>query len=115
VFIGEPEQEGREQILKIHTQDTPLAPDVSLREIAEITDGYVGSDLESIARESAIEALRESDDADTVEMRHFRKAMENVRPTITDEIMDYYERVEERFRGSNEGFTESGGGRIGFQ
>jgi transitional endoplasmic reticulum ATPase len=48
-------------------------------------------------------------------MRHFRQAMENVRPTITDEIMDYYERVEERFRGSNEGFTESGGGRIGFQ
>jgi len=56
VMVGEPGSEGREQILKIHTQDTPLAPDVSLRELAELTDGYVGSDLESISREAAIEA-----------------------------------------------------------
>jgi transitional endoplasmic reticulum ATPase len=117
VFIGEPEQEGREQILKIHTRDSPLAADVSLREVAEITDGYVGSDLESIAREAAMVALRESDDAEAVEMRHFRNAMENVRPTITDEIMDYYERIEDQFRGGGggEGIASRGGGRIGFQ
>jgi transitional endoplasmic reticulum ATPase len=89
---------------------------VSLREIAEITDGYVGSDLESIGREAAIEALREDDDAEEIEMRHFRKAMENVRPTITDEILDYYEQMEEQFRGGGrEGFAERRDGRIGFQ
>ena len=117
VFIGEPEQEGREQILKIHTQNSPLAPDVSLREIAEITDGYVGSDLESIAREAAMVALREDDAAEEVEMRHFREAMENVRPTITDDIMDYYEQIEEQFKGGGgESFAGRGsGGRIGFQ
>jgi len=117
VFIGEPEQEGREQILKIHTQNSPLAPDVSLREIAEITDGYVGSDLESIAREAAMVALREDEGAEEVEMRHFRQAMENVRPTITDDIMDYYEQIEEQFKGGGgESFAgRSGGGRIGFQ
>jgi len=116
VFIGEPEQEGREQILKIHTRNSPLAPDVSLREIAEITDGYVGSDLESIAREAAMVALREDDDAEEVEMRHFRQAMENVRPTITDDIMDYYEQIEEQFKGGGgESFASRGGGRIGFQ
>jgi len=115
VFIGEPEQEGREQILKIHTQDSPLAPDVSLREIAEITDGYVGSDLESIAREAAMVALREDDEAEDVEMRHFRQALENVRPTITDDIMDYYEQVEEQFKGGGESVTGRSGGRIGFQ
>ena len=116
VFIGEPEQEGREQILKIHTRNSPLAPDVSLREIAEITDGYVGSDLESIAREAAMVALREDDDAEEVEMRHFRQAMENVRPTITDDIMDYYEQIEEQFKGGGgENFANRSGGRIGFQ
>jgi transitional endoplasmic reticulum ATPase len=117
VFIGEPEQEGREQILKIHTRNSPLAPDVSLREIAEITDGYVGSDLESIAREAAMVALREDEEAEEVEMRHFRQAMENVRPTITDDIMDYYEQIEEQFKGGRgESFAERGsGGRIGFQ
>ena len=116
VMIGQPDEEGREQILKIHTGETPLAPDVSLREIAEITDGYVGSDLESIAREAAIEALREDDDATEVEMRHFRKAMESVRPTVTDDIMTYYEEIEEQFRGgAREQFSERRDGRIGFQ
>ena len=115
VMIGQPDEEGREQILKIHTADSPLAPDVSLREIAEITDGYVGSDLESIAREAAIEALREDGDATEIEMRHFRKAMEAVRPTITDDLMDYYEQMEDRFKGGGDQFAERRDGRIGFQ
>jgi transitional endoplasmic reticulum ATPase len=116
VMIGEPDTEGREQILKIHTEETPLAPDVSLRELAEITEGYVGSDLESIAREAAIEALREDETADTVEMRHFRQAMENVRPTVTDDIRDYFERMEEDFKGGGpEPQRGRSGGRIGFQ
>jgi len=116
VMVGEPEEEGREDILRIHTRQTPLAPDVSLREIAEITEGYVGSDLESIAREAAIEALREADDAEEVEMRHFRKALESVRPTITDDLMEYYERMEDQFKGGRDQFVDRrGGGRIGFQ
>ncbi|PSQ45441.1 ATPase [Halobacteriales archaeon SW_6_65_15] len=116
VMIGQPDEEGREQILKIHTDDTPLSPDVSLRELAEITDGYVGSDLESIAREAAIEALREDDEATEVGMSHFRQAMENVRPTITDDLLDYYEQMEEEFKGGASS-PEQGrrGGRIGFQ
>jgi transitional endoplasmic reticulum ATPase len=116
VMIGQPDEEGREQILKIHTDDTPLSPDVSLRELAEITDGYVGSDLESIAREAAIEALREDDEATEVGMSHFRQAMDNVRPTITDDLLDYYEQMEEEFKGGASS-PEQGrrGGRIGFQ
>ena len=116
VMVGEPDLEGREQILRIHTADQPLSPDVSLREIAEITDGYVGSDLESIAREAAIEALREDDDAEVVEMRHFRQAIDNVRPTITDDIRDYYERMKDEFRtGGPDPQERRSGGRIGFQ
>ncbi len=114
VMVGEPSVGGREQILKIHTRDSPLAPDVSLREVAEITDGYVGSDLESIGREAAMEALREDNEADEVEMRHFRRAMEAVRPTITDDLMSYYEQVEEEFKGGARDQI-TGGGRIGFQ
>ena len=116
VMVGEPDTEGREQIFKIHTEQTPLAPNVSLRELAEITDGYVGSDLESIAREAAIEALRDDEGADTVEMRHFRRAMENVRPTVTDDIRDYFERMEDDFKGGGpEPQRGRSGGRIGFQ
>ena len=116
VMIGQPDVEGREQILKIHTRDTPLSADVSLREVAETTDGYVGSDLESIAREAAIEALREDDAAEAVGMRHFRTAMESVRPTITEDILEYYDQIEDEFRG---GSADPSAGRrssrVGFQ
>ena len=116
VLIGQPDEEGREQILKIHTRDSPLAPDVSLREIAERTDGYVGSDLETIAREAAIEALRDDPDAKEVEMQHFRRAMESVRPTITDDLMDYYQEMKDQFKGGGHESPEGRrDGRIGFQ
>jgi len=115
VMIGQPNQEGREQILEIHTKNTPLAPDVSLREIAEITDGYVGSDLEGIAREAAIEALRDDDDAEEVEMKHFRRALESVRPTINEDILAYYEEIEQQFKGGGTEGLRDTGGRIGFQ
>jgi transitional endoplasmic reticulum ATPase len=116
VMIGQPDVDGREQILKIHTGDTPLSADVSLREVAEMTDGYVGSDLESIAREAAIEALREDDDAEEVHMRHFRSSMDSVRPTITDDILEYYEQMKEEFKGGNaEPMAGQRSSRIGFQ
>ncbi|PSP83331.1 ATPase, partial [Halobacteriales archaeon QS_1_68_17] len=107
---------GRFDRLKIHTDNMPLAPDVSLRELAEISEGYVGSDLESIAREAAIEALRDDEDAEHVEMRHFRSAMENVRPTVDEDIRDYFDRMEDQFKGGGpEPQQRTGGGRIGFQ
>ncbi|MFP4628136.1 MAG: CDC48 family AAA ATPase [Halobacteriales archaeon] len=116
VYIDEPELEDREQILKIHTADSPLAPDVSLRELAERTEGFVGSDLQSIAREAAMESLREDAEASTVEMRHFREAMEQVRPTMTQELSEYYQRMKEEFRGGvPEGGVSREPSRIGFQ
>lgn len=46
--IGAPDLNEREQILTIHTESIPLSSDVSLRELAERTDGYVGNDLENV-------------------------------------------------------------------
>ena len=116
VMINEPDLEGRKQILQIHTDEMPLTPDVSLNELAEITEGYVGSDLASIAREAAIEALREDPDSEEVEMRHFRAALKTVRPTITPALVKYYHQIQDEFKGGvglsspNRGNTE-----IGFQ
>jgi len=116
VKIGQPDESGREEILDIHTRDTPLASDVSFRELAEVTEGYVGSDLASIAREAGMEALRGDEDAEEVGMRHFRQALDSVRPTVTDELLEYYERVEEEFRGGTAApRAERRESRIGFQ
>ncbi len=58
IEIGVPNKEGRLNILKIHTRNMPLAKDVSLSQIADITYGFVGADLAALAREAAMIVLR---------------------------------------------------------
>lgn len=60
IIIGIPDRNGRLKILEIHTRGMPLAEDVSLEKLADITHGYVGADLEALAREAAMTCLRES-------------------------------------------------------
>jgi len=58
ISIPIPDKNGRLEILGIHTRGMPLAEDVSLEKLAEITHGFVGADLEALAREAAMSALR---------------------------------------------------------
>ena len=58
VEIGVPDKEGRYEILQIHTRNMPLAQDVDLKRLSEITHGYTGADVSALSRESAMKALR---------------------------------------------------------
>lgn len=58
IEIGVPDKQGRLEILKIHTRNMPLAKDVSLKDIAKVTHGFVGADLSSLAKEAAMIVLR---------------------------------------------------------
>jgi transitional endoplasmic reticulum ATPase len=58
IEIGVPNKEGRLEILKIHTRVMPLAKDVDLKELAEVTHGFVGADIEGLCKEAAMAALR---------------------------------------------------------
>jgi len=58
IEIGVPRKEGRLNILKIHTRNMPLDKSVDLKEIAEITHGFVGADLAALAKEAAMIVLR---------------------------------------------------------
>ncbi|MCS7364204.1 MAG: CDC48 family AAA ATPase, partial [archaeon GB-1867-035] len=58
IEIRPPDKRGRKEILQVHTRNMPLADDVNLDELAEITHGYTGADLAALAREAAMTALR---------------------------------------------------------
>ncbi len=58
IEIGVPDREGRLEVMQIHTRGMPLAEDVDLKRLADITHGFVGADLEALAKEAAIRALR---------------------------------------------------------
>jgi transitional endoplasmic reticulum ATPase len=58
IEIATPGRDGRLEIMQIHTRGMPLAEDVNLQKVSEITHGYTGADLEALSREAAMKALR---------------------------------------------------------
>ena len=58
VYVGLPDIKGREEILKIHTKNKPLAEDVDLKQVARGTAGFSGADLENLANEAALLSAR---------------------------------------------------------
>ncbi len=95
IFVPPPDEKGRLEILKVHTRFMPLAKDVSLEEIAKRTEGYSGADLEALCREAALFALREDINAKEVKMKHFEKAMEKIKPSLSKELVEAYKKVAE--------------------
>jgi transitional endoplasmic reticulum ATPase len=58
IEIGIPDEEGRHDILQIHTRGMPLEQDIDLKSYAKVTHGFVGADLEMVAKEAAMRSLR---------------------------------------------------------
>jgi cell division protease FtsH len=58
ITVDLPERRGREAILKIHTRNVPIAPDVKLEDLARVTPGFAGADLENLVNEAALAAAR---------------------------------------------------------
>jgi transitional endoplasmic reticulum ATPase len=101
ISIPIPDKNGRLEILEIHTRGMPLAEDVDIQKLAEITHGFVGADLEALGREAAMSALRkflpkiDFEMADIpyeallkleVTMDNFWEAMKEVEPSAIREV-----------------------------
>jgi len=102
IIIGVPDENGRREILAIHTRGMPLGEGVDLKELARTTHGFVGADIAALAREAAIEAVRRimpRIDLDErtippdvledlcVERRDFVAALKRVQPSAMREVM----------------------------
>ncbi len=109
LYVPPPDKEARKEIFKVHTRNMPLADDVDLDKLAELTENYVGADIEAICREAALRALRRVEDelakAQTKEererildkvkvtMEDFLEALKVIPPSVTEETKKYYENV----------------------
>ncbi len=65
ILVSYPDVKGREEILKVHTRNKPLAPDVNLKTIAQSTVGFTGADLENLVNEASLLAARKNKKAIT--------------------------------------------------
>lgn len=101
IEVGIPDRDARKEILQIHTRPMPLSDQISLDELAEVTHGFVGADLESLAKEAAMASLRrifpeiDFDDQGIpysalrdlkVTKEDFRKALKEAGPSALREI-----------------------------
>jgi cell division protease FtsH len=76
IVVPTPDVKGREQILRVHIKNTPLAPDVNLATIARGTPGFSGADLANLVNEAALLAARKS--KTSVDMEDFEEAKDKV-------------------------------------
>ncbi|EQD39366.1 AAA family ATPase, subfamily protein [mine drainage metagenome] len=93
IYIPSPDKESRIKILEVHTKNMPLSRDVSLEEIGDKTDGYVGSDLENLCREAGMMAYRENPEASEVSQKNFLDAMRTIRPSVDENVLKFYKSI----------------------
>ncbi|MDK2939061.1 MAG: transitional endoplasmic reticulum ATPase, partial [Methanolobus sp.] len=99
VLVGQSTYSGRKQIFKIHSKNIPLGDDVTIDDLASMTEGFVGADIEAVCREAVMLALRENFDSDKVGMKYFKEALNKVRPTLSENLVEYYEKIQAQFKG----------------
>jgi transitional endoplasmic reticulum ATPase len=102
LYVPSPDRDSRIQIIKIHTKKKPLADDVNIEKLADLTDRYTGADIASLSSAAVMLALREHiskykdpKEADNhtqelkLHMRHFEEAIKKIRPLSTQELNMY--------------------------
>ncbi len=97
ILTTTPDRESRLEILKIHTKNMPISKDVDLKELAQLTDGFVGSDVESLCREAAMLTLRKDINSKEVTMHHFEEALRVVGPSVKEEDVKQYQELADNY------------------
>jgi len=91
LLVPAPDEDGREQILNIFTKNMPLVANIDLNMLNKQLDGFSGADVETLCREAGMIALRENLRARKITEEHFKMAIESLYPSITPEIIKWYE------------------------
>ena len=98
IYVGTPDTAGRRRILAIHTKDMPLAKDVDLESLARRAENFTGADLEDLTRRAGLSALRRGLDSAKVTMADFETALTETRPSVTEEMLADYERIQDTLK-----------------
>tara|TARA_B110000305_G_scaffold158371_1_gene175107 strand:+ start:1087 stop:3312 length:2226 start_codon:yes stop_codon:yes gene_type:complete len=91
LHVPPPDAGARETIFKIHSEGMPLSK-FSLKDIMVGLDGFTGADIEAVCREAALICMRAN--KKKVTKSHFEEAVKRVRPTVTAEMLTYYQKME---------------------
>ncbi|MFW6375943.1 MAG: CDC48 family AAA ATPase [Thermoplasmatota archaeon] len=96
--VSIPDENARREIFKVHTKNMPLSDDIEWDYLVRQTESYVGADIESVCREAGLLAIKE--DSDEVSMKHFRKSLDKIEPSVDEDVLDMYEEIEKEMEKS---------------
>ncbi len=93
IEIPIPDEQTREYIFIVHTRKMPLGKDITIKELAKLTENYTGAEIENVIREAGMNAIRKK--REIVTKADFEKALEEIRPAIPKEVADRIRRFKE--------------------
>jgi transitional endoplasmic reticulum ATPase len=93
VYVPLPDLPSRLAILRSQTQPMSLSPDVDLDWLAGATERFTGADLTALVKRAAMLTLRGDTEADAVGKDAFLRALEQIRPSVTEEVERFYQRA----------------------
>jgi transitional endoplasmic reticulum ATPase len=97
VMVPVPDEKSRLNIFEISKKDMKLASDVDFVKLAKETELFTGADIENVCKEAGLLALRENLEAKEVTMEHFEAVMKKARSSVTEQDIEAYKLLEERF------------------
>jgi transitional endoplasmic reticulum ATPase len=98
IYVPEPDEKSRFQILKIYTKGMPICKDVDLNQLTITTKYYSGADIEALCREAAMHALRRDINSTEVTMKDFLDALKEMGPSITPDMEKWYKSFMQQIR-----------------
>jgi transitional endoplasmic reticulum ATPase len=93
LYVQQPDEKGRLEIIKILTNQMPLTADIKLQEIAVATQNYSGADLSALCREAAVHAMQNN--SSKISSADFAAGLKNVKPSITKDVEQWYSNIKE--------------------
>ncbi len=99
IFTPPPNLATRQAIFSVHTRNMPLADDVEIDQLALVTEGFSGADIQNVCRKAVLAVLRKNLEASLVNMSHFQEAITSTQPSITQEIMEKFTLFATQFLG----------------
>jgi transitional endoplasmic reticulum ATPase len=93
LFVQQPDEKGRLEIIRILTEKMPLSNDVNLEEISVSTQNYTGADLVALCREAGVHAMQNN--SSKIGSSDFASALKKIKPSITKEVDQWYTAIRE--------------------
>ncbi|MCZ7399319.1 MAG: AAA family ATPase, partial [Candidatus Methanoperedens sp.] len=98
ILVPVPDKKTRLEIFKVHTKKMALAKDVNIEKLVELASDFTGADIAAVCKKAGRFAMRENINAEKVRQSHFLAAIDDTGPSVTSDIMSYYESIKDELR-----------------